>query len=66
LPQQVECLRREHDVAVLAALGLLDANDLLRAVDMLDLQPHHLPGAQSAAISEAEQDPDFEAAGDGQ
>ena len=46
--------------------GLLDANDLLRAVDMLDLQPHHLPGAQSAAISEAEQDLDFEAAGDGQ
>jgi hypothetical protein len=34
------------------------------AVDMLDLQRHHLPGAQSAAISEAEQDPDFEAAGD--
>jgi urease accessory protein UreE len=24
--------------------GLLDANDLLRAVDMFDLQPHHFPG----------------------
>jgi hypothetical protein len=32
-------------MAVLAALGLLDANDLLRPVDMLDLQPHHLADA---------------------
>ena len=39
LPQQINHLRRQHDIAVLAALGLLDTNDLLRAVDMLDLQP---------------------------
>ena len=32
----------KHDIAVLAALGLLDPNDLLRAVDVLDLQPVHL------------------------
>src|SRR5271157_5954811 len=54
LPQQIEHLGREHDVAVLAALGLLDANDLLRAVDMLDLEPHHLAGAQAAAVTETE------------
>src|SRR6516164_983832 len=32
------------------ALGLLDPNDLLRAVDMLDLEPDHLAGAQAAAV----------------
>jgi hypothetical protein len=66
LPQQIERLGREHDIAILAALGLLDANDLLRAVDMLDLQPNHLAGAQAAAVAEAEQDADLEAAGDGE
>src|SRR5215510_6146739 len=55
LPQQIERLWRQHDIAILAALGLLDANDPLRAVDMLDLQPHHFAGAQAAAIAEAEQ-----------
>src|SRR5947209_18762620 len=53
------------DIAILAALGLLNANDLLRAVDMLGLEPHDLAGAQAAAIAEAEQDADLEAAGDG-
>src|SRR6266436_4292706 len=38
----------------------------LRAVDMLDLQPDHLAGAQAAAIAEAEQGADLEVAGDGQ
>ena len=66
LPQQIERLWRQHDVAVLAPLGLLDANDLLRAVDMLDLEPHHLAGAQPAAIAETEQHAGLEAAGDGQ
>ena len=66
LPQQVERLGREHDIAILAALGLLDANDLLCAVDMLDLEPDHLAGAQAAAIAEAEQDARLEAAGNGQ
>jgi hypothetical protein len=32
------------------ALRLLDASDLPRAVDVLDLQPNHLAGAQAAAL----------------
>src|ERR1700719_3411413 len=52
--------------AVLAALGLLDANDPLRAVDMLDLQPDHFAGAQAAAIAETEQHAGLEARGDRQ
>src|SRR5258708_24227682 len=66
LAQQVEHLRRQHDIAVLAALGLLDPNDLLRAVDMLDLQPDHLAGAQAAAIAETKQRADLEVVGDGE
>src|ERR1035437_10377567 len=64
LPQQLERVGRQHDIAVLAALGLLDPNDLLRAVDVLDLQPDHLPGAQAAAIAETEQYAHLEAARD--
>src|SRR5665647_1578947 len=64
LPQQVERVRRQHDIAVLAALSLLDPNDLLRAVDVLDLQPDHLAGAQAAAIAETEQHAHLEAARD--
>src|SRR5204862_7669435 len=66
LPQQIEHLGRQHHVAVLAALGLLDPNDVLCPVDMLDLQPHCLAGAQAAAIAEAEQHAGLEAACDGQ
>src|SRR5471032_253336 len=64
LAQQVERVGRQHDIAVLAALGLLDPNDLLRAVDVLDLQPDHLAGAQAAAIAETEQHAHLEAARD--
>ena len=49
LPQQIDRLRRQHDMAILAALGLLNANDPLRAVDMLDLQPPPFAGAQAAS-----------------
>jgi hypothetical protein len=63
--QEVERLGRQHDIAVLAALGLLDANDLLRTVDMFDLQPDQLAGAQPAAIAKTEQKAGLEAAGDG-
>jgi hypothetical protein len=38
VPQQIERLGQEHDIGIFAALGLLDANDLLRTVDMLDLR----------------------------
>src|SRR5258706_6542032 len=55
LAQQVERVGRQHDVAVLAALGLLDPNDLLLAVDGLDLQPGHLAGGQAAPRAETEQ-----------
>src|SRR5216683_4195120 len=64
LAQQVERVGRQHDIAVLAALGLLDPNDLLRAVDVLDPQPDHLAGAQAAAIAETEQHAHLEAARD--
>src|SRR5580704_3434303 len=66
LPQQSEHLGRQHDIAVLASLRLLDANDLLRAVDMLDLEPDYLAGAQTAAIAETEQHAGLEARGDGE
>src|SRR5207344_2319567 len=61
LPQQLERVGRQHDIAILAALGLLDPNDLLRAVDMLDLQSDHFAGAQAAAIAEAQHDAGLEA-----
>jgi hypothetical protein len=58
LSQQIEHLCREHDVAVLAAFRLLNANDLLCAIDMLDLQPDHLAGTQAAAVAKTEQHAD--------
>src|SRR5271169_4721171 len=54
LPQQIDRLRRQHDIAILATLGLLDTNDLLRAVDMLDLEPDRFAGAQAAPIAKTE------------
>jgi hypothetical protein len=64
LPQQAEQIRRQHDVAILAALGLDDANDVLRGVDVADPQAHHLAGAQAAAIGQAEQHANLEGLGD--
>jgi hypothetical protein len=66
LPQQIEHLRGEHHIAILAALRLLDANNFLRAVDMLDLEPHHLSGAQAAAVTETEHRTSLEAVGNRQ
>src|SRR6516162_4991709 len=43
---------------------MLDANDLLRAVDVLDLQPDHLAGAKPAAIGQTEQHAHLEPACD--
>src|SRR5713101_2385648 len=51
LPQQTERLGRQHHVPILAALGLLDADDALRLVDMLDLEPDYLARAQAARSS---------------
>src|SRR5216684_5469539 len=66
LSQEIDHLRRQHDIAIFAALGLLDANDLLRAVDVLDLQPDHFAGTQAAAIAKTEQHANLEATCDGQ
>src|SRR5262245_58343365 len=66
LAQQGEHLGREHDVTVLAALGLLDPNDVLRAIDILDLQSDHLAGAQAGAIAETKQHAGLRIAGNRQ
>jgi len=52
--QQIEQARREHDVTVLAAFALLDANDHLLAVDVGDLERDHLGGAQAGALGHAQ------------
>src|SRR5712675_1192535 len=57
---------RQHNVPILAALGLLDANNPLRLVDMLDLQPDHFAGTQAAPIAKTECHAGLEARGNGQ
>src|SRR6516164_3554089 len=52
LPQQLQQLRRQHHVPVLAALRLHDADDHLLAVDVTRPQPHHLAGPQPATIGQ--------------
>src|SRR5882757_7646011 len=66
LSQQIEHLGRQHYVPILAALGLLDANNPLRLVDMVDLQPNHFAGTQAAPIAETECCAGLEARGNGQ
>jgi hypothetical protein len=53
-PQQVEQARREHDVTVLAAFALLDADDHALAVDIGDLERDHFGGAQAGAVGHAQ------------
>src|ERR1700675_2833278 len=55
LPQQAERLRPQHHNPILPALRLLDANDVLRAVDMLHPQPGYLARSQARAIAQTEQ-----------
>src|ERR1700692_1269488 len=52
LPQQIEDLRRQHHIPVLAALRLHDADDLLLTVNVTRSQPHHLAGPQPATIGQ--------------
>src|ERR1019366_9819702 len=66
LAQEIARRGRQHDIAILAALGLLDTNDLLRAVDMLDLQPDYFAGTQAAPIAKTECHAGLEARGNGQ
>src|SRR5271155_1915087 len=54
LPQQLEDLRRQHHVPVLAALRLHDTDDHLLAVDVAPSQPHHFAGPQPATIGQCE------------
>ena len=61
LPQHIEQIRRQHHVAILAALPLVDADHHLGAVDVADLERHHLGGAQAAAVGKAQQQPVLEA-----
>src|SRR5437667_6885959 len=53
LPQQVERVGRQHDIAVLAALGPLDPDELPRAVHVPGLSADHLPGPQAAPLTQA-------------
>src|SRR5438445_5345979 len=39
LPQQVERVGRQHDIDVLAAIGLINSTDVLRAVGVCVIQP---------------------------
>jgi hypothetical protein len=54
LPQDVEQVGREHDIAVLAALALLDPDQHAGAVDVGDLEVGDLRDAQAAAIGDAQ------------
>ena len=53
-PQQLQQLRREHGVAVLASLALFDADQHARAVDVVDLEVRDLGHAQARAIGDTE------------
>ena len=52
--QQLEQLRREHRVAILAAFALLDADHHALAVDVADLERDDLGSAQARAIGDAQ------------
>jgi len=53
-PEQLQELRRQHRVAVLAAFPLFDADQHARAVDIVDLEGCHLRHAKACAIGGAE------------
>ena len=52
--QPLEHHRREHGVAIFAALALLDTQRHARAIDVSDLQRHHFAGAQTGTIGNRE------------
>src|SRR6185295_2786331 len=63
LPQEIAQVGREHDIAVLAPLALLDPDQHARAVDIGHLEIDDLGDAQTAAIGDAEGGAVFEARG---
>ena len=52
--QEREKLRREHDIAILAALALLDADDHAGGVDVADLEGDDLRGAQTRPVGDTQ------------
>src|SRR5450755_4498740 len=50
-PHQIEQMRGQHDIAILAAFALLDPDHHALAVDVGYLERDHLSGAQTRAIS---------------
>ena len=54
LAQQLEKPRRQHGIAVLAALALFDAQNHARTVDVRDLQVRDFRDAQAGAVGDAE------------
>ena len=52
--QALEQHRREHGVAILATLALLDAQRHALTVDVTDLERHHLARAQPSAVGHRE------------
>ena len=55
-PQLLEQLRAEHDIAVLAALALVDVNHHPLAVDVADLQAGRFRAACAGGIERHQQD----------
>src|SRR5215468_757129 len=58
---QREHIRRQHDVAILAAFRLDDADNVLRAVNVADRQPRHLAGPEPAAVADRQHRPGLQA-----
>ena len=52
--QDIEQQRRQHRLAILAPLALLDAEQHARAVNIGDLQRHDFGGPESRAIGDAQ------------
>src|ERR1700730_637428 len=61
--QQLKQLRREHDIAILVTLALLDAQRHPLAVNVEHLQRDDLGHAQACAIGDAERRLVFDAGG---
>src|SRR5882672_4646726 len=59
--QQRKKMLGEHDIAVLAALALLDPDHHAGAVDVGDLERDHLGSAQARSIGYAQRHPVLEA-----
>src|SRR5260370_9723541 len=51
--QQLEQVRRQHDVTILATFALLNADDHALAVDVGDLERDYLSGAQAGTVGYA-------------